>query len=335
MATIKDVASKAGVSMATASRALSGAGPVSDEVRQRVLEAAAVLEYRVNKAARSLRTHRTDTIGLLISDVRNPFFSEVAYTIEQEAAQQGQAVIVMSADESVDGQHRALHALLRQGVDGLIVVPQRGTISHFSFDTPMVFLDRSVDGLQVPTVQSDNKHGMRTLVDHLVHLGHREIALILGPQEASSGRERYEGAIQALAAHGLEPRPEWIQPGDFKLESGKLAVAALLTAKHRPSAIIAGDNLMAVGALLEARERGIQIGYDVALVSFDDAPWFPVLDPPLTVVAQDTRALGECALTRLNDLIAGQDTTSATIPTQLIIRESCRIAGTPAGRSRL
>lgn len=326
MVTIRDVARDAGVSQATASRALSGTGSVSPEARERVHRAAEVLGYQVNKAARALRTQRTDTIGLLIPDVRNPFFAELAYVIEQAAGVHGTAVITMSADEDADRQADALRVLVRQQVDGLIVAPQgEQSIAPLSGNLPLVYVDRDVADRRGPLVSSDNAGGAEQMIDHLVARGHHEIALITGPQTTTTGRTRRAAALSRLAAHGCTPPPEWVQEGDFQLESGRRGAAAILTADRRPTAIFAGDNLMAVGALLELREHGLRVGRDIALTGFDDEPWFMVLDPPLTVVAQDVPLLGRTALDSLRQVIAGRDVADSTIPVHLHVRESCLV----------
>ena len=328
MITIRDVALRAGVSQATASRALSGAGSASPATVDAVRQAAADLGYRVNKAARSLRTQRTDTIGLLVSDVRNPFFSDLAYAIEQAAAEHRIGVITTNADERPDQQDAALRALAAQRVDGLIVVPQGGGRLHLPH-LPVVMVDRRAPGVDAPVVQSDNATGSRQMIDHLVGLGHRDIALISGPRSASSGRDRLEASLAALAAHGCTPRPEWVVEGDFQEGSGHLAAAQLLDAPERPTAIFAGDNLMAVGALVEARRRGLRIGRDIALVCFDDTRWFPLLDPPMTVVAQDVAALGHQAFATLRARMTGQPVDDVLIPTELVVRGSCTTALIP------
>lgn len=326
MATIRDVARIAGVSLATASRALSGAGPVSPEAQERVRLAAQSLGYQVNKAARSLRTRRSDTLGLLIPDVRNPFFAELAYVIEQFAGRDGMAVITMSADEDPERQAEALHVLVRQQVDGLIVAPQgEQPVEPVVGGLPLVYVDRDVTGRSAPLVCSDNAAAAEMMIDHLVERGHRRIAMITGPQTTSTGRVRKDVALGRLAEHGCSPDPSWVQEGDFQLESGRRGVAAILAADRRPTAVFAGDNLMAVGALLELREQGLRAGRDIALACFDDAPWFTVLDPPLTVVAQDVAELGRCALDSLRDVIGGRGVPDVTTPVRLRVRESCRV----------
>ncbi len=333
--TIRDVARRAGVGQATASRVLTGSGPASAGARERVLAAAHELGYSVNRVARSLRTSRTDTIGLLISDVRNPFFGELAHAIDHAAAQHGIAVITTSTDERADRQASALEALVRQQVDGLLVVPQGGApLAGVPSGLPLVLIDRRVEAAGAPVVQSDNAGGARTMVDHLVDVGHRDIAVISGPQSTSTGRERQQAIVGRLRERGCPPRPEWVLEGDFQLASGRAAASRLMSRAHRPTAVFAGDNLMTVGALIEARERGVKIGRDMALVSFDDTDWFPVVDPPVTAVVQDVPSLGASALSALQALVAGETTPDVVVPTSLVVRGSCALPRpTSAARS--
>lgn len=329
MVTIRDVAARAGVSQSTASRALTGSAPASPDTVAQVQSAADELGYRVNRAARSLRTHRTDTIGLLISDVRNPFFSELSYVIEQVAAEHDMAVITTNADERVDRQADSLRALALQQIDGLIMVPQGGgALDAIADDIPLVLLDRRADGVDAPVVCSDNQAGAQLMIDHLVSLGHTDIALISGPQATSTGRERLTAAMRRLRSHGCGARPECLVEGDFQLASGRSAAAHLLDLPQPPSAVFACDNLMAFGALQAIRERGLRIGEDMALVSFDDTDWFPLLDPPMTVISQDVHALGVRAFDALQRRIAGQPTDGACLPTRLVVRGSCGTAST-------
>lgn len=327
MVTIRDVAARAGVSQATASRALTGSAPASAGAVAQVRAAADALGYRANRAARSLRTHRTGTVGLLISDVRNPFFSELSYVIEQVAAEQDIAIITTNADERVERQSDSLRALTMQQVDGLIVVPQGGAaLDAVAENVPVVLLDRRVPGVDAPVVYSDNRTGAQLMIDHLVGLGHTDIALISGPQATSTGRDRLNAALERLANRGCEPRAECLVEGDFQLASGYRAAAHLLDLPVRPSAIFAGDNLMAFGALQAIRERGLRIGQDMALVSFDDTDWFPLLQPPMTVVSQDVHALGTRAFDTLQACMDGQDTQDSRIPVQLLVRGSCGVS---------
>lgn len=322
--TLRDVAELAGVSPATASRALDPTASASDATRERVTEAARSLGYIGNTAARSLRTSRSDTIGLLIPDVRNPFFTDLAYAVEKSAARAGYTVMIGNADEDGAAQDRYLAALERHRVDGLLVVPQGGAtpgLRRVVDSFPTVAIDRDA-GLGVPVVASDSFAGMRTLVDHVVSLGHRRIAIVAGPQATSTGRERLRAAREQLARHAITLGEDDVVEGDFRLESGLVAARHLLDRGPVPDAVIAADALMALGVLAVLRERGLRAGIDVGLAAFDDNPWFAVLDTPVTVVAQDTTELADRAVTALLSRISGRDVDVDPVPTTLVVRRS-------------
>ncbi|AKT51597.1 LacI family DNA-binding transcriptional regulator [Arsenicicoccus sp. oral taxon 190] len=325
MATLRDVAQAAGVSPATASRALAGGGSVSHAAKERVAKAAADLGYQVNVLARGLRTQRTHTIGLLLPDVRNPFFTELAYHVDKVAAEHGLTVMIGNADEQTEQQDRYLDVLVRHQVDGIIAVPQgeaSEVLRRTAASMPTVFMDRDPGVPGTPTVTSDNRAGMSALVDHLVGLGRRRIGVVAGPQSTSTGRERLLAIVDRLAEHGIELEHDQIVEGDFQLDSGVLATERLLR-RAALDAIVAADNLMAMGAFMVLRRHGIQVGVDMALACVDDIEWFELVDPALTVVAQDIAGLGEAAVTSLVHQIDHQPAPSAVVPMRLIARASC------------
>lgn len=327
MATLDDVARLAGVSRATASRVLSGRGPSSGAARKQVEAAVSRLGYRTNAVARSLRTTRTGTIGLIVSDVRNPFFSDLVRWVEQEAQLAGLSVIVGNADESTAQQDEYVETLLAHRVDGLIATPQgdgSGALSEaVQAGVPTVFVDRRVPGLDVPVVCSDNAAGVRSLFAHLATLGHRRVGVIAGPRAASTGRERLAAALAAVEEHALDGAEELIRYGDFQLASGVKAASDLLELGRPPTVIFAADNLMALGAFQEMRRRGMTVGADVGLASFDDLPWFSLVDPPITAVAQDTETLSRTAVRMLREVIDGDKPADVVVPTRLVTRGSC------------
>ncbi|MCE1178079.1 MAG: LacI family transcriptional regulator [Micrococcales bacterium] len=329
MATLRDVAKAAGVSPATASRAMGDSPAVSPEARERVTRAAAELGYQINALARSLRTQRTNTIGLLLPDVRNPFFTELAYQVDKIAAERGLTVMIGNADEQAEQQDRYLDVLARHQVDGIIAVPQ-GAASQVLRRTagalPTVFMDRDPGIPGTPTITSDNRGGIFALVDHLVRLGRRHIGVVAGPQSTSTGRERLLAVTDRLAHHGLDLPPAHVVEGDFQLDSGVAATEQLLG--HGPlDAIIAADNLMAMGALMVLRRNGIQVGHDMALACVDDIEWFALVEPAITVLAQDIPGLALAALDSLTRQINGDAAPSVVVPMHLIPRASCGEAG--------
>nr|WP_246308695.1 LacI family DNA-binding transcriptional regulator [Kineosphaera limosa] len=335
---MRDVALAAGVSPATASRALDPDASAAPRTRDIVRQAAEDLGYAGNSAARSLRTSRTDTIGLLLPDVRNAFFTDLAYAVDKAAAEAGRTVMIGNADEDCHAQDRYLNTLAKHQVDGLLVVPQGGasvTLRKVVAANPTVSIDRDA-GLGVPVIASDSAGGMGELVDHIVALGHRRIAIVAGPQSTSTGRERLRAVAVRLSQHGIGLGSEYLVEGDFQLASGIAAAQQLLGLSTPPEAIIAADALMALGVLTVMRRRGVRIGEDVGIAAVDDTPWFEVLDPAVTVVAQDTAQLGEKAVAALLDRIAGEDVDTTPIPTRLVIRRSLgETAPSPSGESPL
>ncbi|MBW8485645.1 LacI family DNA-binding transcriptional regulator [Actinomadura parmotrematis] len=327
MASVKDVARAAGVSVATVSRVLNDSAAVSAPARARVLAAVADLGYRPNAVARSLRTDATRTIGLVIGDILNPFFTELARAVEDEARAAGYSVVIGNADERPDRQDHYVATLLEQRVDGLLLCPT-AEITPLVRDmvergAPLVFLDRTLPGLDVPSARVDGTAAVHDLVAHLHGLGHRRLAFVSGPATLSTGRERTAAFTAALAAHGLRVRPEYLAAGDFQAASGRAATARLLALPEPPEVIVAGDNLMALGALDEIRARGLAVPGDVGLAAYDDVPWFAHLSPPVTAVAQPVQDLGRRAVRALADRMAGRPVEQVVLAARLVVRRSC------------
>ncbi|MEU5878926.1 LacI family DNA-binding transcriptional regulator [Spirillospora sp. NPDC047279] len=327
MASVKDVARLAGVSVATVSRVLNDSAPVTAGTRERVLAAVAELAYRPNAVARSLRTDATRTIGLIIGDILNPFFTELARAVEDEARVTGYSVVIGNADERPERQDHYVRTLLEQRVDGLLLCPT-AEITPLVRDavadgTPLVFLDRTLPGLDVPTVRADGTAAIGELIAHLTRLGHRRIAFISGPALLSTGRDRTAAFVAAMAGHGLPVRDEYLEAGDFQAASGRASAARLLALPEPPEVIFAGDNLMALGALDEIRARGLRIPADVALASYDDLPWFTHVDPPITAIDQPVQELGRLAVRGLAERIGGRPADPVVLAARLVVRRSC------------
>jgi LacI family transcriptional regulator len=335
LTSIKDVASLAGVSVATVSRVLNDSPAVRPDTRSRVLTAVTELGYRPNAVARSLRTHQTHTLGLVISDVLNPFFTELARAVEDAARERGYSVIIGNADESPALQEHHVRTLLERRIDGLLVSPTDGGNAVIrdaaAAGTPMVFVDRWIRGLDVPVVHADGRAAVHDLVAHLYGLGHRRLAIIGGPSETTTGDERVAAFRAAMEAHGLPLPREYTGQGDFQTESGRRETAAFLDLPEPPEVVFAADNLMALGAMDELRRRGLRVPDDIALAAFDDIPWFLHTDPPVTAIAQPTGELGHRAVEALIDLVEGRSAASVTLTARLVTRRSC---GESEGKSR-
>lgn len=327
MAGIKDVAAAAGLSVATVSRALNDHPSVSPDARSRVLAAVEALGYRPNAVARSLRTDQTRTIGLVISDVLNPYFTELARFVEEEARACGYSVVIGNADEQPDIQDHHVRTLLERRIDGLLVSPADGRsplmVDAAGGRTPMVFVDRWIPGVDVPVVRADGRSAIRDLVAHLYGLGRRRLAIIAGPAATTTGHERVEAFREALQEHGLPLPDDHIGQGDFKADSGRRATERFLALPEPPDTVFAADNLMALGALDALRARGLRVPQDIGLAAFDDIPWFVHTDPPITAIAQPTADLARAAVRALVDLIEGRPPQSVTLPARLVVRRSC------------
>ncbi|MDG9716741.1 LacI family DNA-binding transcriptional regulator [Streptomyces sp. DH24] len=327
MASIKDVAAAAGLSVATVSRVLNDHPSVSADARTRVLAAVETLGYRPNAVARSLRTDQTRTLGLVISDVLNPYFTALARSVEEEARSLGYSVIIGNADERPDLQDHHVRTLLDRRIDGLLVSPTDGgsplMLDAARAGTPMVFVDRWIPGVDVPVVRSDGRAAVRDLVAHLHGLGHRRLAIIAGPAATTTGRERVEAFREALGAYGLDLPAGYVGQGDFQTESGRRVTEGFLALPEPPEVVFAADNLMALGALDAIRARGMRVPDDIGLAAFDDIPWFVHTDPPVTAISQPTGELGRAAVRALVDRVEGRAGASVTLPARLVVRRSC------------
>ncbi|MGW1410464.1 LacI family DNA-binding transcriptional regulator [Streptomyces atratus] len=327
MTSIKDVAAQAGVSVATVSRVLNSHPSVSPDARTRVLAAVDALGYRPNAVARSLRTDQTRTLGLVISDVLNPYFTELARFVEEEARALGYSVIIGNADERPELQDHHVRTLLDRRIDGLLVSPADGD-SPLMADvaragTPMVFVDRWMPGVDVPVVRADGRLAIRDLVAHLHALGRRRLAIIAGPAATTTGNERVEAFREALRAYELTLPDAYIGQGDFQADSGRRVTERFLALPEPPEVVFAADNLMALGALDAIRAAGLRVPQDIGLAAFDDIPWFVHTAPPITAIAQPTGELGRAAVRALVDIVEGRSPQSVTLPARLVVRRSC------------
>ena len=334
--TIKDVARAAKVSVATVSRALNGHDNVTEKVRARVHEAATRLHYTPHHAARSLSSRRTHTIGVVLPDLHGEFFSELMRGIDLVAREQGLHLLVSSYHGNPEEQAAALRTM-RGRVDGLLVmaphVDHAGSVAQNLGSMPTVLLDTR-DTLGVfPTVGIDNYGGAVAMVEHLVDAGHRQIAFIAGPEHNFDAIERLRGYREALAQRLPRSKPRVLQ-GDFGEASGHASGRALLTAKPKPDAVFAANDMMALGCLFAFNQAGIKVPQDIALAGFDDIPLARLVVPALTTVQVRIAELGGSAARML--LALGDARPSAArrilLPPQLIVRESS--VRTPRKRAR-
>jgi len=332
-ATLKDIARQVGVSVTTVSRALAGYDDVAAETRERILESAAALGYHPNLMARRLQKQRTDTLGFIMPTFgprfSDPFFSEFLAGIGNEAAAHGYDLLVSTHAPDSDREREAYQRAVRGGwVDGLIVVRTRENDERIQtlcdHDFPFVAFGRTDCDCDFPFVDEDGDAGMRLLVQHLIDLGHRRIAFIAPPAGLMFGRYRLRSFQQTMADNGLPVSPDLIVEGDMTQRGGAEVVDTLLNLAERPSAVIAGNDLMAIGAINRIQQRGLRVGQDIAVAGFDDIPLSGYTTPPLTTVHQPIYEIGRRTCAMLIEIVNGRSPAQPHIllTPELVIRES-------------
>lgn len=333
-ATIIDVAREAGVSITTVSHVLNGTRSVAEPTRQRVLAAIVQLNYEVNSLAQSLKSDRSQTIGLLITDISNPFFTSLVRGVEDIANAAGYGVILCNTDENPEKEVTYLRMLRRKRVDAILMAPtgvHQPIVDQLAgLQFPLVCFDRPAAGAACDTVLVDNAGGAQEAVTHLVRLGHRRIGIITGLSGVGTTNERLEGYMQAMTGQGLETDPDLIRLGNSRLDGGFQQMQTLLDLPSPPTAVFTTNNLMTLGALGALQLRQVRVPDDMAIVGFDDFEWAIVLRPRLTAVAQPTYAIGEIAARMLLDRLEGKaspEPRRVVLPTRLVVRESCGATG--------
>jgi LacI family transcriptional regulator len=292
---MREVALRAGVSQATVSRVLNGATSVRAAHREAVLAAVAELEYRPNRLARNLRRQRADMIGVVVSDIENPHFTEMVRAVEDAAYRRGYRVLLCNTDESAEKQRAYLEVLADERPLGVIVAPTDprgaeigGLLDH---GIPVVAFDRVVDDRRADAVIANNVVAARVATEHLVRGGHRRIGFVGGRDDVETGADRRQGYERALGAAGLAPLTA---NGEFRIDGGEAATARLLA--ERPTGLVVANNLMTIGALRALRAAGVAVPRDVALVAIDDPFWAELTEPPLTTLAQPVRRMADEAV---------------------------------------
>lgn len=330
MATIRDVAERAGVAPITVSRVINRSGYVSPETRARVEAAVAELQYVPNTLARSLRFKKTHTLALVLTDITNPFWTTVARGVEDAASQAGFNVILCNTDENEKKQAEYLRVLLQKRVDGFLLVPTGDAagpiVAIQKQGIPVVVLDRLVPGVEVDVVRGDSEGAAYQLVRLLIDLGHRRIAMLSGPRGVSTAAQRVAGYWRALNDCGIACEPELVLWGEYTQASGYEMMQRVVALTPRPTAVFAANNFIAVGALRALREAGLWAPDDLSLVSFDDIPPGLVIEPFLTVAAQPAYAMGQRGTELLLARLSGQAAAQAQeiiLPTEIIVRRSC------------
>lgn len=327
-AKLRDVAQRAGVSIKTVSRVVNNQGEISEATRQRVLAAIAELRYRPSKVARALVTQRTDTIGLVLSDITNPFFPQVARGVLDVAEPRGYNVFLCNSDGDLQRETRILESLLDHGVDGIIIFPtfelEPALRRLAGPERPVVVVNRSYDLPHVSVVMIQTCRGAQLAVEHLIARGHTAIAMLAGQTSEVPRLARVRGYREALLAHDLPVREEWIVAGPPVQKRGKESTLALLSRYPQITAIFAYNDLLAIGAIEACRELGRRVPEDCAIVGFDDIPLAGAVNPALTTVRVDKYDLGRQCMNLLFEMLAQPDRTFEPrwVDVELVVRAS-------------
>lgn len=314
-ATLKDVAREAGVSQSTTSRALSGEGYVAAPVRERVLAVAERLGYVPHAMARSLRKQVSRSIGVLVSDLRNVFYADLAAGVASRARANGYTMMLVDDQGSAADELEAARAFVATRTAGVIVTPLSGDVTTYLLrqNTPVVEVDRQFSHGVCDGVLIDNASVARRMTDHLIALGHRRIALLIDETDWTTGSDRVTGYRRALEDAGIGQDDAMLVPAGWDVGGARKAAIDILARREHPTAIFAANNLLAEGVWRAAGDLGLRVPDDLSVVSFDDAQWMTMVSPGITAVAQDAVALGEAAVDTLLARIANPDAEQMTV----------------------
>jgi LacI family transcriptional regulator len=313
-ATITDVARRANVSTATVSRVLSGGGAARDETRERVLAAARELGYRPSGVARSLRQRATRTLGLIVTDIENPFFPELVRTVEDAAREQGYAILLCNASDDPEREAGYLDLLVDRWVDGVVIAASNLGVRHrewlLAAPLPIVLVNSVDRAIDLPTIASDSVLGGGLATEHLIDLGHRRFGILTAGPRNLDAPDRMAGARSALQAAGIPTADAHVAIEEPTVAGGQRAAAAILAGDPAVTALVAYNDLMAIGAMRAVRAGKRRVPDDVSVVGFDDVDLAAFVDPPLTTIAQSTAEMGRWAVDQLTRRL-GRPSTSA------------------------
>ncbi|MCE7001736.1 LacI family transcriptional regulator [Kibdelosporangium philippinense] len=327
MATINDVATKAGVSTATASRALNGKSTVDPKLAERVLAAAAELGYQPNGPARNLRRQETAVLALIISDVENPFFTSIARGVEDVAQAVGYSVVLCNSDENPEKERRYIDVAIQERVAGVVLSPT-GTTTNVDLltarSTPLVAVDRPLQDAAADMVLVDTRSAAKEATAHLISQGYRQIGCITGPAGVQTADDRLAGYKDALRAAKRRTSAKLTRRAEYRADGAYAAAIDLLSDSDRPDALLVANSTMAIGVLEALSKLDLRLGTDVGVVAFDDAPWAPLVNPPLSVVSQPAYDIGKVAAQLLMARITDSSLpyTTTTLQATLITRGS-------------
>jgi LacI family repressor for deo operon, udp, cdd, tsx, nupC, and nupG len=327
---MSDVAKLANVSAATVSRVLSHPDKVSAETRQRVMDVINKVNYKPHIVARQFRTQETKIILVVVPDITSAFFSQVLRGIEHIAVNNNYQVILGDTENDIERENSYINLLLQKQVDGMVLLTARldkSKLEELASEFPLVLACEYVDGLNVPTVSIDNVSSARKATEHLIQLGHTKIAHITGPISVILSRDRLKGYKQAMISHDLEIDPAYIQEGEVNFESSYNQTLKLLSLSTPPTAIFVFNDEMAMGTIKAAKDSGLTVPNDLAVVGFDNIKMSSVFEPNLTTIDQPKYEIGKKAMELLLKLINGEPLKKKkfVMKDELIIRESSRI----------
>ncbi|MCP4273196.1 MAG: LacI family DNA-binding transcriptional regulator [Gammaproteobacteria bacterium] len=330
MATIYDVCSKAGVSMATVSRVINGNDNVRDKTRQKVLDAMKALGYKPNINAQSLASKVTHSIGILVSELYGPIFGPMMGEIESELRKSGKHVFIASGHSDADQEKENIEFLISRNCDALIMhveaVSDEYLLELSKGDTPFVLLNRYVKGLPENCITLNNIHGGYLATKALLDMGHKDIAYISGPLWKTDASDRLEGHKNALTEYGINYNEDLLYEGDFHEESGINGLDNFLSKKQKFTALVCGNDEMASGAMVQARESDIHVPNDLSIIGYDDIDVAYYLHPKLTTIKYPVEKMGLMAARWVIKNVYNKDINDIqhTFEPQLIIRNSCK-----------
>jgi LacI family transcriptional regulator len=328
--TIKEVALKAGVSIGTVSKVLNDKGYVGKETRKRVLEAIELLNFRVNANARSLKAIRTKKVGMIVSDISNPYIMSIAKTIEDMLRTIGCHLLLMSHNENEQTERELLQLIEEQRVEALVLIPTGGNSDMVQViinqKIPVILVDKKIEGVSTDLIVDDNYYGSFESIAFLNSLGHTRIGVIYGLTRNSVGHERLKGALDAITSFQCSEEEALIRPGEFNAEKAYEAATELLLLPNPPTAVYCCNNTMTIGLLRAIRDQGLKIPEDISVISFGDASQWELIQPPLTLMTQPLKRIGvEAAILLKNRLTMEEDYSpkQVIIKPELQIRSSC------------
>ena len=332
--TIKELAQELDMSTTTVSRVLTGQEKkyrISEKTAQRVREMASQLDFAPNLIARNLRLQRTNTIGLIIPDISNPFFANLARTVEEELRKRNKMVLLCDTKDDLTTEKESVELLLARKVDGLLVAPIGEKWEHLqkNVNVPLVLIDRYFENHNFPYVTTDNYSGAYEATSHLILKGHQNIACIQGLVHTSPNQSRIRGFQKALEDHGIDSTAASILGDDYSVENGYVSTKTLLQEEEIPTAIFALNNQIALGAMKAINEAGLQIPEDISLLSFDEQYYFELLSPPLSSIKQPMQAIGKTAVETLFELLDDKKATFHKLKPVLIERASVKNISKP------